>query len=269
MDSASASAISGSSTTAGWIISSTRNALRLFRPTGKRRVLDVARQAHAAGHDDAVVRTFAPRGLGGGSEKLVEVHGVHGRRGLRRAGGNLFDFVAQDRRLLEVFVLDGLGQFLLQRFQPVRRLAGLAQRRGHFAHVPRALVHGLEQAFEALGEGPVTFRAAEPAGLLEIRLGKTALRTFHVRAAHGLLDFLRRAQPQQQVREREARRVIHALALGAAFAQVHLLHLVTHDLGEMDRGRFFFANAAQHKSICISARRRFSSRRDTSPPTRA
>ena len=37
------------------------DALRLFGPAGKGGVLDIARQADAAGHDDAVMRSFAAR----------------------------------------------------------------------------------------------------------------------------------------------------------------------------------------------------------------
>ena len=57
------------------------------------------------------------------------------------------------------------------------------------------------------------------------------------------------AQAQQQIRERESRRVRRPLALGAAFAQVHLLHLVPGDLGQMHGGFFFLADAAQHNAV--------------------
>jgi hypothetical protein len=36
--------------------------------------------------------------------------------------------------------------------------------------------------------------------------------------------------------------------LGAILAQIHLLHLVTDDLAQVDLRFFFFANAAQHKT---------------------
>ena len=49
--------------------------------------------------------------------------------------------------------------------EPVGQIAGLAQGLGNFAYVPRALVHGLEQAFQPLGKRLVTFRAAQPARL--------------------------------------------------------------------------------------------------------
>ena len=122
-----------------------------------------------------------------------------------------------------------LVKLLLQVLEPVGQIAALAQGFGHFAHVPRAFVHRLEQALQRLGEGLVTFRAAQPARLLEIRLGEAAGGALQARPAAGLFDFLRRAQPEQQVRQRKPGGVVHPLGLGAFLAQVHLLHFVPGD----------------------------------------
>lgn len=163
----------------------------------------------------------------------------------------MFQFIAHLGRQLEIFRLDGLGQFLLQRLEPFRRVARLAERFRRLANVPRALVHRLEQAFQPFGENLVTFRAAEPAGLLEIRLRKAAARAFQIHAAGGLRDLLRRAEAEQQVRvrERERRRIVHALGLGAILAQVHFVHLVILNVGEKNGRRFFFADGTLHKLL--------------------
>ena len=50
------------------------HALRLFRPAGKRRAAQIARQPHAARHDDAIMRAVALRGLGGRNQKFVKIH---------------------------------------------------------------------------------------------------------------------------------------------------------------------------------------------------
>ena len=84
--------------------------------------LQIARQPDAAGHDDPVVRAVPLRGLSGGNEKFVDVHGSRHRQ-TRPARGDLFDFIAQLGRLFEIFLFDGLVQFLLQRFEPVGLLA--------------------------------------------------------------------------------------------------------------------------------------------------
>src|ERR1051325_4047859 len=158
----------------------------------------------------------------------------------------LFDFIAQDGGLFEILVFDGLAQFLLQLFEPVREIARLPQRLGHLADMVRAFMHGLEQAFEGLGEGLVTLRTTEPARLLEIGLRESAAGALDLRPAAGLLDLLRGPQPEQQIRQRKSRRIVHSLGFGAFLAQVHLLHFVPGDLSQVDGGLFFFADAAQH-----------------------
>jgi hypothetical protein len=76
--------------------------LRLFRPAGKRRVPHIARQPHAARHDDAVMRAVALRGLGGRNQKFVEVHLFFCRR--RRKESFLIR-VSLPRPLLELFFI--------------------------------------------------------------------------------------------------------------------------------------------------------------------
>src|SRR5690242_8173873 len=50
------------------------DALGLFGPAGKSRLPDVARQSHATGHYNPVVRAFAPGGVRRWFEKLVNGH---------------------------------------------------------------------------------------------------------------------------------------------------------------------------------------------------
>ena len=106
----------------------------------------------------------------------------------------------------------------------------------------------------AAGESFVAIRAAEPSGLLEIRLRKSAARTLQLRARRRLIEFLRGAEAEHEIRHREARRVIDALGLRALIAHIQLLHLVAHDLGQMHRRRFFFAHAALHKILFANRR---------------
>jgi len=95
----------------------------------------------------------------------------------------------------------------------------------------RSFVHRLQQPFQRFRKSIVAFRAAKTARLFEIRLREAAARAFYFRAAARLLDFLRSSQAEQQIRQRETRRVIHALRLGALFAEVNLLHFIPGDLG--------------------------------------
>ena len=103
-----------------------------------------------------------------------------------------------------------------------------------------ALVHGLEQALQALGKGGVTLRAAEASGLFEIGLGKAAAGASDFHAAGGLRDLLRGAQAKEQVGRGKAR-VVDALLFGTILAQVHLLHFVVHNLRQVNLRRVLFA----------------------------
>src|SRR5512141_62429 len=186
--------------------------------------------------------------------------------GTAKPCGGLLDFVTQDGGLFEVFRFDGFSEPRLQKFQPIREIAILPQGLGHFAHVACALVHGLEEAFQRLGKSLVALWTAKSAGLLKIRLGKSAAGAAELCAATCLLDFLRGTEAQQEVRERKAGGVIYSLCLRALLAKIHLLHFVLSNLGEVDGGFSFLADAAQHNvSTRISARPRVSSRNGNGP----
>src|SRR2546421_8474869 len=158
----------------------------------------------------------------------------------------LFDLVTQQGGLLEILVADGLFQLFLQPIQSFNVIFMLLQLLGDFADVPGPFVHGLEQPFQSLGKRRVTIRAAEPSGLLKVGLGKTARRAFEVRAGAGLRHFLRRAQSEQKIGQRKARGIVNSLLLRARFAQVHLLGLALHHLGQVDGGHVLFADVAKH-----------------------
>src|SRR4051812_8134779 len=99
---------------------------------------------------------------------------------------------------------------VLQLLLPLHR--ALHARRD-LADVIRPLVHPLEERLQPLAEGLITGRATEPTGLLEIRLGEPTRRAFlHASPA---FDLLRGPEPEQQIRQREARRVGLSLLLGA------------------------------------------------------
>src|SRR5271154_3886666 len=84
------------------------------------------------------------------------------------------DLVAQGGGLLVVLGLHGALQAGVKRLELVVVLRGAQGAGGGLALVCGALVHVLEDHAEALREGHVALRAAEPAGLLEIGLGEAA-----------------------------------------------------------------------------------------------
>ena len=152
------------------------NPLRLLGPAGEGGILEVARQPDAAGHDNPIVRPFASRALGRGDEEAVQVHEDQGVAALAARAVVCLISSRSIAASSKSSCLDGFGEFLLEQLEPVGQIAALAQGFGHFAHVPRAFVHRLEQTRPGLGKGLVTLRAAQPAGLLEIRLGEPATR---------------------------------------------------------------------------------------------
>ena len=90
--------------------------------------------------------------------------------------------------MLEILGRDGPVQFLLQMFEALAQVPALAQGHRHFADVLNALVHGFEQALQALGKSGVTLRAAQASGLLEVGLGEAATGAADLHAAGGLRD---------------------------------------------------------------------------------
>src|SRR5207245_11180565 len=94
------------------------------------------------------------------------------------------------------------------------------------------------------GKGRVTGAAAETARLFEIGLCKTANRAALGRAP--LFNFLRRADAEEQIRERKTSRVLDALFFRARVAEIHLLHLPLNDLSQEDGRVIAFTNVAQH-----------------------
>ena len=113
-----------------------------------------------------------------------------GSRRTAQSGGSLFDLVAENRRLFEIFCLDGFAKAFLEQLEAVTQITVVAKGFRDFADVACAFVHGLDQAFERLGENLVTLRATEPTGLFEVGLSKTTARALQLGAAGGLLDFL-------------------------------------------------------------------------------
>jgi hypothetical protein len=79
---------------------------------------------------------------------------------------------------------------------------------------------------------------------------EAAVRALQIAAAGGLLHLLRSAQPEQKISQRKTSGIIHAFLFGAFLAQIDLLHLVTHDLGEMHLGLSFFADTTLHGYLC-------------------
>src|SRR5881275_703299 len=107
-----------------------------------------------------------------------------------------------------------------------------------------SFVHRFQERIQPFGKCDIATAAAEPSRFLEIGLGESANRTARARTA--FLDFLRRADTEQQVRQRETGRVLHPLFLRAAFAKIHLLHFPIHNLRQENRRIVTFANVTQH-----------------------
>ena len=107
------------------------------------------------------------------------------------------------------------------------------------------------QSFQSFAKRRVTVRAAQAACFLEIGLRKTAGGAFEIRSGGGLGHLLRRAQSEQQVGQRKAGRIVHALLLGTRLTEVHLLGLAPNHLSEVDCRHVLFADVAKHISIRI------------------
>src|SRR5665213_609801 len=101
-----------------------------------------------------------------------------------------FDFIAQAGGLFEVFRVHRFIQFLLQILEAIRQIAALAQSLRDLANVPGALVHRLEESFEALGKSDVTLRATEASSFFEVGLCETATGAMNLLAAADLGKFL-------------------------------------------------------------------------------
>jgi hypothetical protein len=72
------------------------------------------------------------------------------------------------------------------------------------------------------------------------------MRTLEVTAAGSLFHVLRSAESQEEVGKGEPGGIVDALGFGTFLAQVHLLHLVPDDLGQVHFGFAVFANATLH-----------------------
>ena len=105
-------------------------------------------------------------------------------------------------------------------------------------------MHRFQQTLQTLCERHIALGAAKPSGLLEVCLGKAAMRAFNFRA--DLRNLLGGAQAKQQVGKRGSRGIIDPLFLATFLAQIDLLHLIPNDLGQVHFGFFFFADAAEH-----------------------
>src|SRR5690606_19854041 len=156
-------------------------------------------------------------------------------RGRLRAGDlfGLVDFIAVAGGVFITLVLDGGLEIGFEFAESVFAGFALKGAAGNFARVQVALVHVFEHGLDKGPEGGVTLRAAEAAVFLEVALGEAA--SLAAEGAGGGLDGIERGF-DQQVRERESAGISHPLGLRAGFAQVHLVHLVVHDLREVHRG---------------------------------
>ena len=114
------------------------------------------------------------------------------------------------------------------------------------ADVARAFVHRFEEAFEALAKDIIALRAAEATGFFEVCLREAAIGALRFAAAGGLFHFLRGAEAEEQIGEREASRIVNAFRLGATFTEVHFLRFPFDHLGQVNGCYVLFTNVAEH-----------------------
>src|SRR5262245_46744266 len=177
MDSEKASFISGRLWTAGRMVSRTLMRSGFFAQPGKAACLMLRASRTRL---DITIRSCGPfrRAESAGGIRNWWMSIVSARGDVAQTGAHLFDFIAQQRGLFEIFVLHGFGQFFLQTLQAIGQVPGLAQRFGNFADVACTFVHGFEQALETFSECFVAFGTAEPTRFLEIGVRKAAARAF-------------------------------------------------------------------------------------------
>src|SRR5271157_2552531 len=106
-------------------------------------------------------RAFSTGGLRNSSMVMVLLRG-HVIHLVRR----LLDFVTQAGGLFKILRDHSLVQLLLQMFEPLGQVPALPQSQRSLAHMHGALVHGLEQPLQPLGERRVTLGATQSPGLL-------------------------------------------------------------------------------------------------------
>ena len=159
----------------------------------------------------------------------------------------LFDLVAERSGRLVVFFGDRFLQVLGQGAHPIIELQDTVCTLRQLANVLSPLVHRFQERVQAFPERDIASAASKPAGFLEIRLRKTAHWTSLCRRT--LLDFLGRADAEQQIGERKPGRILDAFFFRAGVAQIHLLHFAFQNLGQEDRRIIAFANVAQHLSV--------------------
>src|ERR1017187_8904175 len=156
-----------------------------------------------------------------GSSQLLLVDGL----------SDLADFIAAACSVLVALRLDRLAEVDLELCEPVVERLPLQGPPRNLARMDRPLVHPVEHRVEEALEGAVAGRAPEPAELLEVVRRESALLAPY---APGRVRVERRLQ--EEVGERKTAWIRHSLGLGAFLAQVHLVHLVVQDLGEVHRG---------------------------------
>jgi hypothetical protein len=115
------------------------------------------------------------------------------------------------------------------------------------ADVARAFVHCFQKALQTFAKDGVTLRATEAAGFFEISLGEAAVGAFRFAGgAAGLLHFLRGAEAQKQISEREPCGIIDSFRFGTTFAKIHLFCFSFDHLGQVNRCHVLFTNVAEH-----------------------
>jgi hypothetical protein len=105
-------------------------------------------------------------------------------------------------------------------------------------------VHGFQQGVQTFPECNIARAAPEPAGLLKIRLAKSAHRTLLGRGS--FFDFLGSSDAEEQIGKCKAGRILHAFFLRASIAEIHLLHFAFQYLCQEDCRIIAFTNIAQH-----------------------
>src|SRR5688572_9163103 len=117
------------------------------------------------------------------------------------------DLIAQRRGAFVVLFLYRLLEIFRQGPHAIVPLERTVSALREFADMLGSLVHRLQQTAEPFGERHVTDAATEPARFLEIGLGESADWTFL--GWRPFFDLFRGADAEQQIRQREAGRILH------------------------------------------------------------
>src|SRR5688572_23108414 len=147
---------------------------------------------------------------------------------------DLVDFIASAGGVFVALGLDCLREVQFEFRQPIIKGFALESARRNLPGMRRAVVHVLEHRHDDAAKSLVARRASERTVLLEVALRESAMFATHA-GGNGRLRV--EGGFEQQVGQGKTAGVRHPLGLRTALAKIHLVNLVVHDLGQVNRRR--------------------------------